>query len=84
MKNLSYYKKLGFENAFSWSEEDFSNFLVWDQVEAFKSMAGGDLRSGFLSGDKKIMQKYNKYKLALNIYDKFFQKLWLKNNQKDK
>ncbi len=82
MKNLSYYKKLGFENAFSWKQEDFSGFLVWDQVEAFKPI--GDLRPGILQGAKKMTQKYNKYKFILDFSDRFFQKLWLKNNKKDK
>lgn len=81
MKDLSYYKKLGFEKIFSWKQEDFSNFLVWDLVEAFKY---GDLKICLLGSIKNLIQRYNKYKFALDIYDKFFQKLWLKNNRKDK
>lgn len=81
-KDLSYYNKLGFENIFFWEQEDFSGFLVWDHVEAFKSR--GDLRPGLLQGAKKIAQKYNKYKIILDFYDLFFQKLCFKNNKKPK
>ncbi len=84
MKNLPYYKKLGFESVFSWREEDLSGFLIWDQIEAFKAIGRGDLRSGMLQDAKTSTQKYNRYKLILDIYDKFRQRLWLKDNKKNK
>jgi len=82
MKDLSYYKKLGFEDPFSWKQEDLAGFLLWDQIEAFKPM--GDLRLGILQGAKNLMQKYNKYKFALHFYDNFFQKMCFKNDKEDK
>lgn len=82
MKDLSYYKKLGFENIFSWNQEDLSGFLIWDQVEAFKPR--GDLEPDLWKNSKNEFQKYNKYRSFLNIYDKVFEKLWFKNNKKVK
>ena len=29
-RDLSYYSKLGFDNLYSWREEDISQFLIWD------------------------------------------------------
>ena len=82
MKNLSYYEKLGFEDPFSWNQEDFSGFLVWDEVEALKSII--DLESKTLQRTEHSMRKYNKYKFVLNFYDRFFQKRCFKNNKNRK
>lgn len=82
MRTLSYYKNLGLGDPFSWKPEDFSRFLIWDQIEAFK--VEGDLEPNFLQGTKKIAQKYNKYRFFLNFYDNFFQKLWFRNSKKGK
>ncbi len=80
MKNLSYYNKLGFEDAFSWKQKDSPGFFLLDGE--FKSVES--LQLSILQGAKKIMQGYNKYKFALNFYDRFFQKLCFKNNKKGK
>jgi hypothetical protein len=84
MKDLSYYKKLDFNKIYSWKPEDFSGFLIWDQINAFKSAKdGGDLEPAFLNYFEKITKKYDRYKFFLAVADYFFKKLWLKNNKKN-
>jgi len=82
MKNLSYYQKIGFKDPFSWTEEDFSNFLIGDQVEAVKYE--GDLWIPLLNNEKKASQKYDKYKFILNVCDIFFQKMCFRGRKNKK
>jgi len=82
MKDFPYYKKLGFENVFSWGEKDLSNFLIWDQIKAFRSR--GNLEPHLWENSKSEFGKYNKYKFFLSIYDKLFEKLCFRDSKKTK
>jgi len=85
MKDLSYYNKLGFENVFSWEEEDIANFLVWDHVEDCKHIDYlEDFISGMLERTKTLMKEYNKRRFYLNLFDKVFKKSYFKGNKKKK
>jgi len=70
------------KKTFDWDEEKTSQFIVWDYFDAFEQMGAKDFKKTFSKKYFSILQKYNKYKFALNSLDKIFFKLLTKNNKK--
>lgn len=70
-KDLVYYEKLGFNNVESWSEEDLTNFLVWDWVELIEKEGYGNFRN-FIKNDLQKTATKNKavkYRVAVFVLD---------------
>lgn len=80
-KNLSYYKKLGFDNLSAWKEEDIAQFLIWD---IFSNERLVNYKNALLETTKSFLQKYNRYKLAIDFLDGIFLRLANNNKKTDK
>lgn len=67
-----YYKNLGFNNFESWSEEDLSQFLVWDLLNACSNtIVCKDFKS-YIEDHNFIVEKHNKIQTIFNFLDRFF------------
>jgi hypothetical protein len=64
------------------NEKEISQFLIWDYSDALEQMGEKDFKKSFSKKYFSILQKYNKYKFALNSLDRIFLKLLIKNNKK--
>jgi hypothetical protein len=86
-RTLSYYEKLGFDNLFSWREKDLSQFLIFDYLDTFQAMGWNNIKNLLMEKIKIAVQKYDKYRFAIEladrIYNDLFIKLLFKSNKKN-
>lgn len=79
--NLDYYRGLGFDKIYSWSEKDITQFLFWDVFSGERFI---NYQSALLKITDSFLQKYNKHKLAIDFLDRIFLKLAVSNKEANK
>lgn len=88
-KILSYYDYQRFRRGDieAWSEQELSQFLIWDFSNVFgKTIMGKSVPESIPRDSNIFVKKYKKYLPILNFIDKFFQKfvLFFKSSKKNK
>lgn len=71
-RDLAYYSKVGFERAYSWREEDLSNFLIWDFIQVMNEMSYDSIEDVVNYSFETAAQKYKKYRFPLNLIDAIY------------
>ncbi len=64
-----------------------SQFIVWDLIETMQKYDNNDFLNSITLGHQNAVKKYNKYKFALDFFDKLYNKvlkLFFKRNKKGK
>ena len=56
-------------------EKNIGNYIVWDLVNAIKANGYHDFSETLAFGYRNITQKYKKYRLAVNIFDNFYNRV---------
>jgi len=82
IRNLYYYAKFGYDDFRSWAEKDLAQFLFFDFIDDSKK-TGGFISLGESSFEniKQSVQKYRKHQFFIDVLDKIFFRLCLRQKE---
>ncbi len=80
-RDLPYYEKLGFDNFESWSANDIEQFLIFDFLDINTKIGQKEVKETAYSDWQFSNHKYNKHKLVVDFFDRFFLELCRKEKK---